>query len=116
MYMLDFTQFVHALISLISNDNKKVRNLEQQGTYDKKNYRENCNMILKWEEHPTVRRHCGSQIAFFAGGPSHAILFRTIVMVRRVISTRQLQKKRVDRKFLRHFKLKGQVKYSSVLF
>ena len=77
-----------------------------------KNYRENCNMILKWEEHPTVRRHCGSQIAFFAGGPSHAILFRTIVMVRRVISTRQLQKKRVDRKFLRHFKLKGQVKYS----
>ena len=63
-----------------------------------------------------MRRHCGSQIAFFAGGPSHAILFRTIVMVRRVISTRQLQKKRVDRKFLRHFKLKGQVEYSLVLF
>ena len=71
-------------------------------------------MTPKLEEHPTVRRHCGSQIAFFAGGPSHAILFRTIVMVRRVISTRQLQKKRVDRKFLRHFKLKSQVNRNAI--
>lgn len=40
--------------------------------------------------HQWEQQHCGSQIAFFAGGPSHAILFRTIVMGV-VISTRQLQ-------------------------
>ena len=56
--------------------------------------------------HQWEQQHCGSQIAFFAGGPSHAILFRTIVMGV-VISTRQLQlelqkrKGRVDRKFER---------------
>ena len=58
--------------------------------------------------HQWEQQHCGSQIAFFAGGPSHAILFRTIVMGV-VISTRQLQcasvkaeeKRRVDRKFER---------------
>ena len=43
----------------------------------------------QWEQ----QQHCGSQIAFFAGGPSHAILFRTIVMGV-VISTRQLQPRR----------------------
>ena len=46
----------------------------------------------QWEQRwfAAEQQHCGSQIAFFAGGPSHAILFRTIVMGV-VISTRQLQ-------------------------